>query len=210
MFDNWEKYKEIVYPINPHVKKRETKYIIVCLNCENKREVCYAQAWNIIKDNCSGRCQSCAELNKDKSQFIKKEKKHKPKLKDVLKYRNLFDNPAQKNEVKEKLRVAKLGKTGENTPNWRGGTTNERKVLMSRDEYKQLRKTVFYRDNYKCVICASNENIQMDHIKEWCNYPELRYEVSNCRTLCLSCHKKTDNFASKALKKKDANGPDSL
>ena len=38
MFDNWEKYKEIVYPINPHVKKRETKYIIVCLNCENKRE----------------------------------------------------------------------------------------------------------------------------------------------------------------------------
>jgi 5-methylcytosine-specific restriction endonuclease McrA len=61
---------------------------------------------------------------------------------------------------------------------------------MNRDEYKQLRKTVFYRDNYKCVICASNKNIQMDHIKEWCNYPELRYEVSNCRTLCLSCHKK--------------------
>jgi hypothetical protein len=34
----------------------------------------------------------------------------------------------QKNEVKEKFRIAKLGKIGENAPNWRGGTTNERKL----------------------------------------------------------------------------------
>lgn len=207
---SWEKYKEIVYPVNVNVKKRETKYIIVCLDCENKREVSYAQAWNIIKNNNSGRCQSCAELNKDRSNVIKKEKKHKRKLQDVLKYRNLFDNPAHKTEVKEKFRAAKLGKTGEITPNWRGGTTKERKLLMTRDDYKQLRKFVFNRDNFKCVICTDNKDLQMDHIKEWCNYPELRYEPTNCRTLCLSCHKKTDNFAHKALKKKVSNGTDAL
>lgn len=41
----------------------------------------------------------------------------------------------------------------------------------------------------------------MDHIKEWCNYPELRFEPINCRTLCKDCHSKTDNYKTKAIRK---------
>ena len=202
MISAWEKYKTIVYPNNAGVKKRQTTYTVVCLDCETPRVVCYTQAWNIVKNINSGRCQSCAENNKEDRGKKKAEKKHRRKLVDVLKYRNLFDNPAEKPEVKEKMRSAKLGKFNEQANNWQGGKIKERKMLMNRDEYKQLRITTFKRDGFKCVLCFSNKNIQMDHIKEWCNYPELRFDINNCRTLCLSCHKKTDNYLCKALKKK--------
>jgi 5-methylcytosine-specific restriction protein A len=199
----WDKYKDIVTPINPTINKRKTRFIITCLTCSNKREVCYAQAWNIIKNNNSGNCQSCAEKNKPPRP--KKEKQKRRKLSDFLKYRNMFENPAKDPVVKEKMRLAKLGKRNELANNWQGGKTKERILLCSREEYKELRKKVFARDCYKCVLCLNKNNLQMDHIKEWKNYPELRFEITNCRTLCVNCHKKTDNYGHKAIQKKREN-----
>lgn len=202
MISAWEKYKTIVYPNDVNLKKRQTTYTVVCLDCETPRTIRYAQAWNIVKNIHSGRCQSCAEKNKEDrgKKFV--EKKHRRKLVDVLKYRNMFDNPAEKPEVKEKMRSAKLGKFNEEANHWQGGKVKERKMLMSRDAYKQLRINVFKRDEFKCTLCFSNKNIEMDHIKEWCNYPELRFDIDNCRTLCFVCHRQTDNFGTKAVKKK--------
>lgn len=39
-------------------------------------------------------------------------------------------------------------------------------------------------------------NIKMhaDHIKPFAIYPDLRFEVSNGRTLCSACHRKTESF----------------
>jgi hypothetical protein len=198
----WEKYKTIVYPNDVTAKKRQTTYTVICLDCETSRTVCYAQAWNIVKNNNSGRCQSCAENNKEDRGKKKVEKKHRRKLVDVLKYRNMFENPAKDPSIRQKMREAKLGKINEEANNWQGGKRSERLQLMARDEYKQLRKLVFQRDGFKCVLCFSNKELQMDHIKEWCNYPELRFEAANCRTLCFTCHKQTDNYATKAIKKK--------
>lgn len=54
------------------------------------------------------------------------------------------------------------------------------------------RKSVFKRDNYTCQICLQRgKYLEADHIKPWAYFPELRFELSNGRTLCRPCHDKT-------------------
>lgn len=73
-------------------------------------------------------------------------------------------------------------------------------------EYKEWRMNVFRRDNFTCQFChrTSNElkkigiKICADHIKPYSVFKELRYEVSNGRTLCEPCHKTTDTYGYKA------------
>ncbi len=100
-------------------------------------------------------------------------------------------------EHKQKIRKSTIGKKknrsypkGENHPNWKGGTYGtERHRLMTSTRYKNLVKDIFKRDNYTCKICnESGKYLNMDHIKKWSEYPELRFEMSNCRTLCRECH----------------------
>ena len=59
-------------------------------------------------------------------------------------------------------------------------------------EAKSWRKRVFERDNYTCQICkVRGTYLEADHIKPFAYFPELRYELSNGRTLCRPCHNKT-------------------
>lgn len=54
---------------------------------------------------------------------------------------------------------------------------------------REMQKKVFERDNYTCQICgARGVNLHVDHIKSWADYPELRFKMDNCRTVCMSCH----------------------
>ena len=48
------------------------------------------------------------------------------------------------------------------------------------------------RDNYTCVLCGKAKKI-MDphHILPKSLFPKLKYVLSNCATLCRSCHRKT-------------------
>lgn len=53
------------------------------------------------------------------------------------------------------------------------------------------RRQVFERDNFTCQHCGTKGgNLHAHHIKEWSKFPELRIEVSNGLTLCISCHDK--------------------
>jgi 5-methylcytosine-specific restriction endonuclease McrA len=59
---------------------------------------------------------------------------------------------------------------------------------------KQVRKIIFERDNYKCVICGNTENLQIDHIMSVYyafknNIPinQLNCE-DNLQTLCKHCN----------------------
>lgn len=82
--------------------------------------------------------------------------------------------------------------TGDIHWNWKGGKTNERVKIMQSLAYKLWRKTIFKRDNYTCVWCGKKDRtIQADHIKSFSLYPKLRFSLSNGRTLCRECHKKT-------------------
>lgn len=56
--------------------------------------------------------------------------------------------------------------------------------------YQKFRKKVLKRDKYSCRLCGSTEDLEVHHIKEYVNYPDLRTDVKNGITLCHSCHRK--------------------
>lgn len=91
---------------------------------------------------------------------------------------------------------------GEKNPNWKGGITPVNKAIRSSFEYKEWRKSVFSRDDWTCQECGLRGDkvyLHADHIKPFAYFPELRLDLSNGRTLCVDCHKKTDSYLSKAL-----------
>ena len=93
---------------------------------------------------------------------------------------------------------------GEKAYWWRGGVTPLNEVIRASLEYKLWREAVFQRDNYTCVWCGDDEghNLNADHIKPFAWFPELRFAIDNGRTLCVSCHKKTDTYGKLAYNHK--------
>lgn len=87
---------------------------------------------------------------------------------------------------------------GENHYKWKGGRSKGYKLGYYSLEYRNWRKEVFDRDNYSCVDCGEAGYITAHHIKSFAYYPELRYELSNGKTLCEKCHEKTDNYKGRA------------
>ena len=84
---------------------------------------------------------------------------------------------------------------GPNTNLWRGGISPQNEIERKSLQYKLWRAEVFKRDNWTCQICfIRGVEIHADHIKKFSDYPELRFEVSNGRTLCVPCHKSTDTY----------------
>lgn len=82
---------------------------------------------------------------------------------------------------------------GENNWQWKGGITDENEKIRKSVEYREWRRKVFKRDNWTCVKCghrSKGKDIVADHIKPFCLYPELRFDVNNGRTLCKKCDRK--------------------
>lgn len=67
-------------------------------------------------------------------------------------------------------------------------------------EAAEWRQSVFQRDNFTCQTCqARGTYLEADHIKPWAYFPELRFELSNGRTLCRPCHDQT-KIGAKAMR----------
>ena len=82
-------------------------------------------------------------------------------------------------------------RAGENHYKWK----SDRTTLVKRQErndmaYKEWRRQVWLRDNFKCKIgnpdCKGR--LEAHHILGWSQYPELRYEINNGITLCHAHH----------------------
>lgn len=102
-------------------------------------------------------------------------------------------------EFKEKCRKRM---TGKNNHNWRGGISNDGRHYYTA-EYKEWRLKIFTRDGFKCQSCGQvGTYLQAHHIKSYAHYPEFRFYLDNGVTLCIECHKKTDNYKGRGIKKK--------
>lgn len=70
---------------------------------------------------------------------------------------------------------------------YKGGITPEDRLARVKFR-EQIQKKVFERDEYKCKFCGSGGSLTVDHIQSWAEYVELRFNMDNCRTLCMKCH----------------------
>lgn len=135
----------------------------------------------------------CTEEQKNKISISLKGRKRTEEQKNHYKGRKLSLEERQK--IRERT-------TGEKNWNWKGGITPTNKKIRRSENFKSWRESVFARDNWTCQECKKRGiEIHPHHIKEFCNYPELRFDVSNGITLCLSCHKKTKSWGRNVLPK---------
>lgn len=91
-------------------------------------------------------------------------------------------------------------RTGAKAPGWKGGVTPEHQRIRSSLKYQAWRKAVFERDDYTCQMCGTKRSpFNADHIKKFADYPELRFDLDNGRTLCEPCHKNTPTYGNKRV-----------
>lgn len=104
--------------------------------------------------------------------------------------------------MKGKSRAWLIGRyTGDKCVFWKGGVSSKNVLIRSSYQYADWRKSVFERDNYTCQICnARGVKLHADHIKPFAYFPELRFDITNGRTLCVPCHKETDTYLQKSKK----------
>ena len=108
-------------------------------------------------------------------------------------------------EVREKI-ILNMPR-GKQHHAWAGGRTPLRERIWHSPEYRAWRTAVFKRDNYVCTGCFKQSGVlNADHypktlrqilidnkIKTTMDARKCRelWDVSNGRTLCLPCHRKT-------------------
>lgn len=72
-------------------------------------------------------------------------------------------------------------------PPWKRGA----REIRNSKKYSKWRTKVFERDNYTCQKCGQiGGELNAHHIKEFSNYPTLRFKLSNGLTSCEDCHRK--------------------
>lgn len=160
---------------------------VKCINCDEKwlKRFDSLPSWN-------KRCRSCSQkiIN---STPEKRENARRLGHKMMIKFNNHIPNA--KKFTSEDV-------SGPKSNFWKGGITPINQKIRTSQEYKDWRTSVFERDNYTCKECGSRGyTLNADHIKPFAYYPELRLSIDNGRTLCVPCHKKTDTYAGRGVKR---------
>lgn len=170
-----------------HIKK-------TCLTCGNTFGVCLNREGTA--KYCSYKCgyEGTGNLRQEKSCITKSCLFCKKEF-GVKKYRQ---KTAKYCSNKCKAQHLKSFFVGKFHPNWKG-LTPLRRLLRTKTDYKEWRKSVFERDNYKCVFCGSRGVLNADHIISFAklieeNNMEKLWNINNGRTLCVPCHKNTDTY----------------
>lgn len=118
-------------------------------------------------------------------------------------------------ESKAKMRLAKLGKYGENSNNWKGGTYPLNMLIRRSEKYRDWRTEVFKKDGFTCQDCGSTQSgsFEAHHIEAFSVIMQKHkidsvqraficadlWEIKNGKTLCVKCHRKTDTYGNRKI-----------
>lgn len=170
-------------------------YQKLCLQCGHlfeKPYYCGRPEWKLMK-YCSKKCVNNAPRSKETRNKMRLAKIGKPSW-----------NKGKK--LTEAHKKALCGKRGplKDTSKMKGrrpwnkignGITPINERIRKSSAYKEWRNRVFERDDYTCQHCGKRGgNLHADHIKPFSTHTELRFELDNGRTLCISCHRKTKSY----------------
>jgi len=136
----------------------------------------------------------------NKGKKFSEESKLKMSIAQKGKKRSLEARKKQSDSMKRAFKEGRIKcplRTGSANPNWKGGITVIKRGIRHSREYLLWKKAVLERDNYTCIWCSSKENLHVDHIKRFSDYPELRFVIDNGRVLCFLCHKTTSTWGRK-------------
>lgn len=121
-----------------------------------------------------------------------------------LSLKSAYDPSKPSEETRKKISATLQGIT---IDEWERFTSTADDIIRRSDEYKEWRRAVFKRDGNTCQLCgdrsSTGRNIELhaDHIKPFATHPELRFDISNGRVLCVECHRKTDTWGSKTRRR---------
>ena len=108
----------------------------------------------------------------------------------------MFRSSVYRNKHKKKVSHFKSGREHWN---WQGGITSENKRVRASTAMKEWRKKILERDAYKCVVCGSTDDLEVDHIKPFALFAEERLNLNNGRTVCNPCHTLTETYAGRVV-----------
>lgn len=78
---------------------------------------------------------------------------------------------------------------GEKAYNWKGGVRTEQERIRSSPEYRSWQRSVFERDNWTCQKTGQRGGrLQSHHIRNFSEYPDLRFNADNGITLSVESH----------------------
>jgi len=193
------------------------KYTIICDECRKRKCEYCKKEYLIPKENFSKDkdlrkfCSiSCRISNRNKKIIWKKESREKLRQ-SILKTWKIgkFKNTEKTRENKRKANI------GNKSHFWIDGRTPLIIRLRTTNKMIEWRKKIFVRDNYTCVLCQKRSKkgnpvyLQADHypigfaqLVRKCNITTFKkgiecselWDINNGRTVCLDCHKLTDNF----------------
>jgi 5-methylcytosine-specific restriction endonuclease McrA len=62
-------------------------------------------------------------------------------------------------------------------------------LRLRREDLSEWKIKIFKKYNYACVKCKSNKLLNVHHIFNYADYPELANDYKNGIVLCRKCHK---------------------
>lgn len=160
------------------------KKCLVCGKLFEKPNNCSLRSW-IKRKYCSRECGI------SKTSFIEGRTSWNKGLKGIIGPNKTSFKKGQvpRNKGKEHTSIS-----GDKHPKWIKDRTLVKQYWTERNnpEYKNWRRKVLKRDNYKCKICgkeyAKKDKLIVHHILPWKDFPEERYNINNGITLCQKHH----------------------
>lgn len=165
-----------------------------CLECRRKRisQVCancskqFETAPSKKRLACSAICASA--LRGRGSGATQKTKRVAIQCKQCGKSRMVAKSYAERKYCS--VSCSAVGKSGENSHQWKGGVTSAHQSFFGGREWKQKCREIWRRDRGNCQRC--NERCQrgeVHHIASWARHASLRLANGNLALLCYQCHK---------------------